>query len=111
MNGTGKPMTQPATRMALREYRPVSAPPAALGDRLGEPEDHDERRDGDLAEVELLSPDQRGDGALGADQPADEEVHHREEEELAQVGPQSQPDVRPVGGGKARADLPGHEPS
>jgi len=37
MKGTGTPMSQPATWMALREYRAVIAPPAALVIALVDP--------------------------------------------------------------------------
>jgi hypothetical protein len=59
-------------------------------DGLGEAEDHDERRDGDLAEVKLLGTDQRRHGAFQADHAADEEIHHRQQDELAEVGAQPQ---------------------
>ncbi|HEX5295960.1 MAG TPA: hypothetical protein VFW50_03140, partial [Streptosporangiaceae bacterium] len=38
MNGTGRPMSHPATRMDLRVYRPVTAPPSALVVALVKPE-------------------------------------------------------------------------
>jgi hypothetical protein len=41
--------------------------------------------------VELLGPDQRGDGALQPDHPADQEVHYRQQHELGEVLPKPEP--------------------
>ena len=89
--GTGRPKSQPATRIRLRPKRSESRPAKRLASALTTPkETMKERRDRSRGQAELLLGQQRHDGALQADHAADEGVDQDQEPELLPVGAQAE---------------------
>ena len=102
-SGTGRPISQPATRTGLRPYRSDRVPAARLVSALVMPKATMKvSGGGERAEREDLLGQQRQHGAFLADHAADEGVDRDEQGELGQVGAQPEPDRRCRRGGGHR---------
>ena len=82
-NGTGRPTSQPATRIRLRPTRSEKRPAKRLASALTTPKRDDEGEDdGRGGQAELLLGQERHDRALQADHAADEGVDEDQQREL-----------------------------
>ena len=85
-SGTGMPMSQPAIEHRLAAEAIRQGAGEEVGGRLDDAEGDDEReRRGERGEPELLLGEQRQDGTLLADHPADERIHADQQQELGEV--------------------------